>query len=148
MILPKALLAKYEESFNLYRVPVSYIEQKVLQKFMEEGYWDRHIQKMNIATMKRHDFLIKTVKEYMGDKVSIHGQNGGLHIVLELKNGLKEEDIISRAKDHDIMVGPMSIFWMRKDKYTDNMVMLGYGGMDEEEIVDGIKLLTKALFNE
>ncbi len=145
MVLPRPLLDRYDKLFSLYRVPVSYIEQKVLKEFMHQGYWDRYLRKMITTAMKRHEFLIKTIEEYMGDSVIIHGKNGGLHIVLEFNNGLKEDDLVNRARGKDILISPVSMFWMRKERYSNNMVLLGYGGMDEEEIVEGIKLLKSAL---
>jgi len=44
------------------------------------------------------------------------------------------------------LVYPVSIFWMRVEKYSNNMVLLGFGGMQESEIIEGIKLLNDAWF--
>lgn len=37
---------------------------------------------------------------------------------------------------------------MNKNNYSDNMIMLGFGGMPEHEIVEGIKALKRSLLNE
>jgi GntR family transcriptional regulator/MocR family aminotransferase len=147
MVLPQSLLDKYHESFDSYHSTASFMQQKVLQQFMELGYWERHLRKIHTSATKKHDLLIDTIGEYMGDKVIIHGENSGLHILLEFKNGLKEEEIIERAKKNDVLVSPVSTFWLRKNKYDNNMIMLSYGGIAEDKIVEGIVTLSNALFN-
>jgi GntR family transcriptional regulator/MocR family aminotransferase len=81
----------------------------------------------------------------MGDKVIIHGENAGLHLLLEFNNGLSEEQLIEKAQKYGVLVSPVSIHWMRPEKYSNNMILLGFGGMPESEIVEGVKLLRNAL---
>lgn len=148
MVLPQTLLERYEKLFNWYRISVPFIQQKILQNFIHLGYWDRHLRKIHLTSMKKHYLLINTINELMGDKVIIHGENGGLHILLEFKNGLKEKDLIERARKNSVLVYAVSTFWMNKNNYSDNMIMLGFGGMPEHEIVEGIKALKSSIFNE
>lgn len=112
---------------------------------MHLGYWDRHLRKIHQSSMKKYYLLINTINELMEDKVIIHGENGGLHILLEFTNGLKEKELIERAKKSSILVSAASTFWMNKNNYSDNMIMLGFGGMPEYEIVEGIKALKSSL---
>ncbi len=146
MVLPQSLLNKYHKSFDSYHSTASFMQQKVLQQFMELGYWERHLRKIHTSATKKHDLLVDAIGEYMGDKVIIHGENSGLHILLEFKNGLKEEEIIEKAKRSDVLVSPVSTFWIRKNKYDNNMIMLSYGGIAEDKIVDGIRTISNALF--
>jgi GntR family transcriptional regulator / MocR family aminotransferase len=145
MVLPKSLLERYDRLFNKYRVSVSFIQQKILQQFMHQGYWDRHLRKIHLTAIRKHDLLIRLILEHMGDKVIIHGENAGLHILLEFNNGLNEKELIERAKKNGVLVSPVSIFWSRPDKYSNNMILLGFGGMPEGEIVEGVHALKNAL---
>lgn len=145
MILPPLLLEKYDKLFNRYQSSVPFIQQKIIQQFMHLGHWDRHLRKICLTNKKKHDILINTIHKLMGDKVIIHGKDAGLHILLEFNNGLSENELIERAKNSGVLVSPVSTFWMRPDKYSDNMILLGYGDMTEDEIVEGIKVLKNAL---
>lgn len=148
MILPQQLLERYKKLFYWYHITVPFIQQKILQNFMHLGYWDRHLRKIHLSSMKKHDLLINTINEIMGDEVIIHGENGGLHILLEFNNGLKEKELIERAKKSGVLVSAVSTFWMNKNNYSDNIVMIGFGGMPEHEIVDGIKALKNSLLSK
>ena len=146
MVLPQMWLERYSKLFSRYQVAVPLIQQRIIQQFMHLGHWDSHLRKICLVNKRKHDILINAIQEIMGDKVIIHGKNAGLHILLELKNGLCEEEIINKAKSHDAAVYPVSIFWMRQEKYSNNMVLLGFGGMSESEIVEGIRMLNNAWF--
>jgi GntR family transcriptional regulator / MocR family aminotransferase len=148
MVLPKSLLERYDKLFNRYQVSVPFIHQKIIQQFMHLGHWDRHLRKISLSSKRKHDVLIHTIHELMGDKVIIHGKNAGLHILLEFNNGLSEVELIERAKNYGVIVSPVSVFWMRPEKYSNNMILLGYGEMPEGEIVEGIRTLKNALLSD
>jgi len=145
MVLPQSLLERYDKLFNRYQVSVSFIQQKTMQQFMHLGHWDRHLRKICLTNKRKHDILVHTIQELLGDKVIIHGKNAGLHILLEFNNGLCEEELIEKAKDYGVIVSPVSIFWMRPDSYSNNMILLGFGKMPENEIAEGINVLKNAL---
>lgn len=144
IVLPQSWVNKYDQFFSKYHASISLIQQNIIQQFMHLGYWESHLRKICISNKRKHDTLVRAIHELMGDKVTIHGKNAGLHILLEVNNGLSEEELIAKAKDYGVIVYAVSTFWMRVDKYTNNMVLIGFGGISESEIVQGIKLLTDA----
>lgn len=146
MVLPKVWLDKYNERFKTYQVSTPIILQKIIHQFMHLGHFDRHLRKISLINKRKHDTLIHAIQEFMGDKVIIHAKNAGIHILLELKDGLTEKELITKAKNRGIKVYPVSTFWIRKDKYPNNMVLLGFGGMSENDIFEGIRLLKEAWF--
>ena len=60
----------------------------------------------------------------------------------------KQEELIEKAKEYGVLVYPVSIFWLQKDKYTNNMVFIGFGRMTESEITEGIQRLSEAWFSK
>ncbi len=148
MVLPEGLLKRYNDIFKKYVAYVPWLEQKTLEKFMNFGHWETHLRKICHSNKKKHDVLVHTINKLMGEKVIIHGKNAGLHVILEFKNGLSEKDLITRAKNHGVIVYPVSRYWIRLEEYTNNMILLGFSGMSEENIVKGINILNKAWFND
>ena len=148
MILPQLLLERYDKLFSTYQTSVPIVEQKIIQQFMHLGHWESHLRKISLKNKRRHDILIHSINEFMGDNVIIHGKNAGLHVLLEVNNGLSEEELIEKAKEYGVLVYPVSIFWLQKDKYTNNMVFIGFGRMTESEITEGIQLLSEAWFSK
>jgi GntR family transcriptional regulator/MocR family aminotransferase len=145
MVLPQPWLEKYDKYFKRYQSAVPVIQQKIIHHFMYFGHWDTHLRKIYLANKRKHDLLIHIIQELMGNNVIIHAKNAGLHILLEFTNGLTEEELIEKSRNYGVKIYPVSIFWTKVDNYANNMVMLGFGAMSENEIVEGVKLLKKAL---
>jgi len=147
MVLPQPWLDRYQKKFGKYNNPVPWLQQKTLENFMIFGHWERHLRKVCLIQKKKHDILIRTIGELMGDQVIIHGENAGLHILLEFSDG-KERELIDKAKRCGVIVYPVSRYWMCSDKYSNNMVLLGFSSLNEHDIVSGLKLLKAAWFGD
>lgn len=144
MVLPEMWMKRYEEAFRMYQTTVSLLQQRILMEYIRSGQWERHLRKICKANKRKHDLLIRTIQEELGNDVIIHGKNAGLHILLESTGGLKEAELIEKAKRSGVLVSPVSLFWSDVKKYTDNMVLLGFGNISEADITAGIKALAAA----
>ncbi|MHC1721990.1 MAG: PLP-dependent aminotransferase family protein [Aminipila sp.] len=138
VVLPDTLLQKYKRNFSRYNCPVSWAEQKAMQFFMQDGSWNQHLRKICTINKKKHDALLAAIHQYMKGQVIIHGNNAGLHILLEVNNMLNEKELISRAEKAGVRVYPVSIYWENQKNYKDNMVLVGYSSLTETEIEEGI----------
>lgn len=56
----------------------------ILQKFMEEGYYERHLNKTRALYKNRHDVLISSLRK-MKEILEISGENAGVHLLLHLR---------------------------------------------------------------
>ncbi|MFB5663699.1 PLP-dependent aminotransferase family protein [Alteribacillus sp. HJP-4] len=148
MVLPSILLKRYENNFQLYDQTVSRIHQTTLQWFMENGHWEKHLRKMRIVYQKKQHTLISTIQNFMKGKVRIIGKGAGLHILLEVYQGKSEGHLIKRAKKFGVKVYPVSKHWENPNQMKTAMVQLGFGGLTNDQITEGIKSLQRAWFEE
>jgi GntR family transcriptional regulator/MocR family aminotransferase len=146
MILPTWLLPAYQERFTGYQCTVPLIEQKILARFMADWHWEKHVRKICLSQKKKHDILIDAIKQNMGNKVRIHGHQAGLHILLEFLDGQQEEELIRKALEYKIKVYPVSHFWLNKQNYRNNALILGYGMMPENDIQNAVEILSQVWF--
>ncbi|MEG6521795.1 MocR-like pyridoxine biosynthesis transcription factor PdxR [Desulfotomaculum sp. 1211_IL3151] len=147
MILPIWLLPAYQERFTGYQCTVPLIEQKILARFMADGHWEKHIRKICLSQKKKHDILIDAIKQNIGNKVRIHGHQAGLHILLEFLDGQQEAELVRKALEYKIKVCPVSPFWLNKQNYRNNALVLGYGMMSEKDIPRAVEILSWAWFS-
>ncbi|HEY8911094.1 MAG TPA: PLP-dependent aminotransferase family protein [Desulfosporosinus sp.] len=146
MVLPYRLLTVYHKLFSDYPTNVSLLDQRTLKRFMEQGYWERHLRKMRTVYKKKHDALIQSIHHHFGSRAKIIGQGAGLHVVLELVgNSLNEEELINRAQERDIRLFPLSKTYLHKDG-QNSRIILGFGSIDSHEIDRGIELLYQAWY--
>ena len=144
MVLPYQLLTIYRKLFANYSTNVSLLDQRTLTMFMEQGYWERHLRKMRTLYKKKHDAIIQSTQHHFGDQANIIGQGAGLHIVLELiGNSLNETELMNRAQEKNVKLFSLSSTYLHKSN-NKSQIMLGFGGMSNNEIDRGIELLYQA----
>lgn len=144
MVLPKYLMQRYDDQFRMYQTPVSLVQQRIVRQFIEGGHWEHHLRRSCHANKKKHDLLVHAIQNHLGDQVTIHGKNAGIHLLVAANNGLTESELIQRAMGQGVLVYPVSLFWSDVNRYPGNMVLLGFGNMPENDIAEGVKRLAAA----
>lgn len=142
MVLPDSLLERYERLGSTYSSTVSRVDQRVLQLFMERGYYERHLNKMRALYKSKHDVLMTEIRKMRGVR-QVLGDHSGVHILLQMDEHLTEQELITRAEQAGIRVYPLSEYCVDEMDYPPT-VILGYATLSEEEIREGIALLGRA----
>lgn len=145
LVLPKPLLQRYHENCGFLSSTVSRVDQLILQKFIEDGYYERHLNKMRALYKNRHDVLLACLKK-MGDSFRISGEHAGVHLLLRFEDDRKEEELIRKAKESGIRVYGLSQYCIKPDKNEEGQatILLGYANMSEEAIREAAALLKTA----
>lgn len=146
MVLPPPLMKRYKQNCGFYASTVSRIDQRILNEFIRDGYFERYLNKMRKIYRDKHDFLLEQMKG-MEKAFDISGENAGLHLLLTSKNGITERELLGRAEREGVRLYGISdtLFGQMKENHPyRNTVLLGYGALGEEEIEQGIALLKKA----
>ena len=142
MVLPNELIKVYRNKFSFYACTVSRQSQQAINKFIEEGYFERHLNRMRNTYKKKREFLVNRIKEDFKD-TEIIGTNAGLHLLIRVNNGLSEEELIERAKKVKIRILGISNSYL-ENKSKESIVFLGYGNLSIEEMDKALDLLKKA----
>lgn len=142
MVLPDPLLEKYRREYAFYSCTVSRIDQSILNEFIRDGYFERHLNKMRKIYQAKHELLLECLQPMRKD-FSIRGENAGLHLLLTSKRGISEKELIEKAAGSGVRVYGLSESMMENARERDT-VLLGFGGLSEEEIREGVALLTEA----
>lgn len=142
MVLPNRLMERYRERKNLFSVTVSKVDQRILELFLKEGYYERHLNKMRGIYKSKHDILLKKLKE-MPDICIPFGEYAGVHMLLVFQNGLTEQEAVSLAAKEGIKVYGLSEYSILGDPKTSRSVLLGYACMEEREISDAMDVLKR-----
>jgi len=145
MVLPAWLADAYRERFGNYLCSVPLLTQRAMMAFMEQGHWEQHLRRVRIFYKKKHDLMLQAINHYLGNKVNVIGQGAGLHLVLELTEGLKNEaGLVERAKKQGCRLLPFSDFYA-EGKKEHHKLLVGFGGIPMDEIPEGIDVLSGLL---
>ncbi|MGQ3378383.1 MocR-like pyridoxine biosynthesis transcription factor PdxR [Priestia endophytica] len=146
MVLPSKLLIEYNKHFIGYAQTVSRLHQHTLKLFIETGQWSRHLNKVRNIYKKKHNALLTAIRAHMDGKVKVMGSGAGLHVLLEPKNNMTERELIDKAREQGVLVYPVSTFYDQPSHQEYPQILLGFAGLDENGINEGVQLLSKAWF--
>ncbi len=139
MVLPEKLLRLYKAECYFYSCTVSRIDQRILNEFIREGYFERHLNKMRKVYRAKHELLLDCLKPFM-EEFYVSGENAGLHLVLTAKGKWTEEELIQKAAEKQVKVYGLSDSLLTA-KAKNASVLLGFGGLSSQEITVGTNLL-------
>lgn len=141
MVLPEVLLEKYYRDCAFYSCTVSRIDQSILNEFIRDGYFERHLNKMRKLYRAKHELLLECLQP-LRDRFVISGENAGLHLLLNSRCGAAERELVQAAAFRQVRVYGLSES-MVEDASHSTAVLLGFGGLSEEKIREGAELLRK-----
>ena len=145
MVLPKSLMDLYNQYLSYYSSTVSRVDQYILTHFITDGYFERHLNKLRKFYKAKHDALVQSLKIFQ-NKVTIEGENAGLHLVLRFKTRATEKELIQAAADKSVKIYGLSQHYITKpETFQPPSILLGYANVGEKDIPDGIQALYHCL---
>lgn len=145
MVLPGELVPLYQQKLANYNQAASPLIQRALYTFMKDGDFQRHIRRMKKVYQSKHHTLLKSVKTYLGDRVTVIGEKSGLHVLLNVP-GREDHELIEKAMACGVKVYSTKTFWYNPKNQCSSFIMLGFGKLSEEAIKKGIRRLQQAWF--
>ena len=142
MALPKKLMRYYQSRYP-FAVTISKVDQKIVELFLRNGHYERHLNRMRRLYKSKHDWILRWVKEEMSEICSCFGEHAGIHLLLRFQNGSSEDEAVERAKAAGIRVYGLSEFFVQEKKETEAVVLIGYATLTEEEIKEALQILSR-----
>jgi GntR family transcriptional regulator / MocR family aminotransferase len=146
VVLPEKLMDTYKEKLSFYICPVPVMEQKALCQFINEGHFERHLNRMRNIYKEKRETVVAAIRRLL-PSVQILGANSGLHLILKVKNGMSEEELIASAQKNGVKVYGFSQYYFEDGSVDEQpSLLLGFATLRKNEIFDAVSLLRKAWF--
>lgn len=142
MVLPFRLLELFKEKLGFYSCTVSNFEQYTLAKFISEGHFEKHINRMRIFYRNQRDELITEIeKSPLSKLVTIQEENAGLHFLMTVDTDLTDEELIKRAEDKGLKIRCLSQYYVNKNNAQMHTLVINYSGISVENISKAVQIL-------
>lgn len=148
MVLPDTLVAKYRERVPYFGCPVGTVSQKILNRFIGESHFEKHLNRMRTLYKKKRGLLVQTLQreseQALKKSVVVRGADAGLHLVIIFPEGLNEAKFMEQCKKSRINIDPLRHYYMKNLNTTnanERSYLLGYGSLTAEELESGVKVL-------
>ena len=147
MVLPAHLMEKYNETLSFYSCTVSAFEQATLAKFISEGYFEKHINRMRNYYRKLRDTLLNAIrKSPLNSNCTILEENSGLHFLLKINTDKSDAQLKSDAKSKGLIISCMSDYYMQHPiNDNEHIIIINYSGIDTNDINSIIEKLCQII---
>ncbi len=145
MVLPEKLMRRYHEKCSFLSSTVSRIDQATLNEFIQDGFFERHLNKMRKYYRQKHDVMLSALRK-LEPNFTVSGENAGTYLLLTSRHGVSGRDMAERAEAMNLKVYPLQDYVREteelcEEEWMKNTILLGFGGLSMGQIRAGLKLL-------
>ena len=142
MVLPKPLLARYEKELSFYSCTVSNFEQYTLAKFIQNGYLEKHINRMRNYYRNLRDNILLCIKKHpLFTRITILEEDAGLHFLVKVNTSVSDNELTQKAREQGIHISCLSQYYAETNNTNNHTLILNYSGIQTGDVEDAIKRL-------
>lgn len=148
MVLPGQLLDEFYKKLSFYSCTVSNFEQYTLAKFIQEGYFEKHINRLRNYYHSKRDTLITAIRSSrLNESVTISGEEAGVHFLMKINTSQPEETLIQSALTQGIRLSPLSAYYHIPQEAPDNVYIMNYSSIEIDNIKEIIQKLSQCIYS-
>ncbi|MCQ2506086.1 MAG: PLP-dependent aminotransferase family protein [Lachnospiraceae bacterium] len=144
MVLPKHLMDLYYKKLSFYSCPVPSIIQLAVARFISEGYFEKHINRMRNFYKKQRDLLIEEInKSEMAQHAKIKEADAGLHFIIYLNLNCSDEEFVGKMERKGIRICALSEYYQGDMPKSEHEFLMNYSSLSEEQIKEAVMIMGK-----
>ena len=129
MCLPDGLMELWKERMSFYSCSVPAFEQYTLARFISDGYFERHINRIKKYVYKSLETIISCISS---DDIMVHEIGDGLYFTVTVKKNADE--FIAKAEKCGMKVRRLSDYYINDGEDFENDYVVSYANADEEKV--------------
>ena len=135
MVLPPALMQRFQETLGFYSCTVPSFEQYTLARFLQEGHFDRHINRARRFYKARRDRVLARINSNIhAAKLTILEENAGLHFILKIHTSLSDRELEQRCRDAGLPLRTLSSYYHTPIAKNTHSLVINYSGLTDEQL--------------
>ncbi len=136
MVLPPRLMVQFQKQLGFYGCTVPSFEQYTLTRFLGEGHFEKHLNRMRKTYKFRRNALVEALqKSPYAKQMEILEQDAGLHFLLKVDAPLTEAELVEKCAAAGIRVRTLSSYYHDTvSRENRNCLVINYSGLHPEEI--------------
>lgn len=140
MILPVHLVNRFYEQLSFYSCTVSNFEQYTLAAFINNGYFEKHINRMRLYYIRQRKQIINYIEESnLNDYCGIIENESGLHFLIKLDTELSDAEVIKRLNKKGIQIRALSQYFLTDNIEKEHYFIINYSNIDINKIPEAFE---------
>ena len=146
MVLPIPLMVRYNHVLSFYACTVSNFDQYTLTRFIQEGYLEKHINRMRKFYRNSRDRILSCIRNHrLYPQVTIKEENAGLHFLMEVDTSYTDKEMVDRAAAAGINISSLSQYCHGKEQEDSHTLVINYSGIEEDIIEEACDRLLESV---
>ena len=146
MVLPMPLMEEFNRRLGYLSCTVSTFEQYTLTEFINQGYFERHINRMRNNYKKLRQLLLKELLTHPEhDKIQILQQASGLYFLLKINTTLSDRDLRSRLQQNGVHLQSLQHYYQNRQAAPEHTFVVNYSSLTEKDIPRAVAALFDSL---
>ena len=143
MILPPALMARYHRLLGFYSCTVPSFEQLTLARFLDEGYFEKHVNRMRRHYRLLRDQFLRLLRQSpLSGRMTVQGHEAGLHFLLKLETALPDDVIEETLANAGVRAAGLRKYRTGPAAEADrSRVVIQYSDLAEADLPRVVELL-------
>jgi GntR family transcriptional regulator / MocR family aminotransferase len=139
VVIPSDLVERFTMVRQAMDVSPTHLYQAVLNDFMREGHFARHIRRMRILYGERRTALVETIVGEFGSALEVLGAQAGMHLVATLPKKFRDREIAASGARKRLWLWPLSPSYIGKAPRQG--LILGFGNTRPAEMPPAVRQL-------
>ena len=149
MILPETLMNLYRNQLSFYSCTVSSFEQSTLAKFISEGYFERHINRIRRHYKKQRQNILTALKQSKIAIISdVYGGEVGTHFILKVATLRSDEEVKQLAAKQGVNLAMLSDYCAIPSAKSAHCIVVNFASISSNRIFEAIALLEEIFHDE
>ena len=136
MVLPGQLMTRFQKELGFYSCTVPSFEQYTLERFLTQGYFEKHINRMRKFYKARRNRVLSAIANCpYAHRLTILEQNAGLHFLLKVDTQLDDRALTEQFAQAGIRINPLSSYFHGSAAEQDtHTLVVNYSGLTDEAL--------------
>lgn len=145
LLLPESLVAACQLTMRTFQSGCSTLEQMVINDFIQQGHFSRHIRKMRNHYKSRRKWLCDALKAAFDQKIQIDLHKNGMHLIAMPSTNLADQEMAGIARTAGFGLQALSEWSVNS---TRQGLLLGFTNIHSQAEAIRLAFLLRNLFRE
>jgi len=146
MVLPPELLTRFRERLSFYACTVPNLEQYTLTRFMERGYFDKHLNRMRNAYRLRRDELLEQLQAGpLKGRCKVRQADAGLHFLLSLRTDMDDGELCRACLQQGVRLDPLARYRQTDTGRDDHIFVMNYTSLRPGQAEQAVSVIAGIL---
>ena len=149
LVLPLELMESFRQYLGFYACTVPSFEQYTLSRFLREGYFEKHVNRMKKRYRDLRDRILTVLAQSrFAGRIRILGQDSGLHFLVQVQTQLPDCRLKALCQKAGVRVQCLSEYYHGASPAVQHCLVVSYSGLEESRLAEAVSNLERIFLTE